>query len=80
MRLAAHLGPANLAEIVAEIQSLLWQTPDAAGNLVWDLDKEWDAETVEYIAAILEDHGLRPGPRTEPELPAPAAIVPRGTS
>jgi hypothetical protein len=26
----------------------------------WDLEKVWDFDTLEYIAGVLEQHGLQP--------------------
>ena len=40
---------------VEGIRSILWETPGG-----WDPGKEWDSETIEYVAGVLEDLGLRP--------------------
>lgn len=54
-QLPAHV----LAEIVSQIQQLLWLDTDPSGDF-WNGDKEWDCETIESIAAVLYEHGLRP--------------------
>ena len=52
---------AQLAEIVADVQAILWQEshmrpddPRQYGNY-WNLAKEWADETVEEIADLLDD-------------------------
>jgi hypothetical protein len=59
MNLPSQLPVEVLEEIVTEIQRLLWLDMSAEGEF-WNANKEWDAETLEYIAAVLQDHGLRP--------------------
>jgi len=55
------LTHAQLAEIVAHVQAILWQEsrmlpdfPREYGNY-WNPAKEWEAETVEEIADVLDD-------------------------
>jgi hypothetical protein len=88
-----------LAEIVSQIQQLLWldaagcgqspadcgRSPDRAtsGDFAgcgrspdratsgdfWNGEKEWDGETLESVAAVLEKYGLRPeGEEVEPTV------------
>ena len=55
------LTHAQLAEIVAHVQAILWQEsrmlPDFPREYsnYWNPGKEWDAETVEEIADLLDD-------------------------
>ena len=55
------LTHAQLAEIVADVQAILWQEsrmlPDFPREYgqYWNPAKEWDAETVEQIADVLDD-------------------------
>jgi hypothetical protein len=55
------LTRAQLAEIVADVQAILWQEsrmlPDDPRQYgqYWNPAKEWDAETVEEIADVLDD-------------------------
>ena len=42
-------------DAINQIRSILWRTADQ-----WDADKEWDSETLEYVAGVLEDLGLKP--------------------
>ena len=51
----------ELADIVADVQAILWQEsrmlpdfPREYGNY-WNPAKEWDAETLEEIADVLDD-------------------------
>ena len=55
------LTHAQLAEIVADVQAILWQEsrmlpdfPREYGNY-WNPAKEWEPETVEEIADVLDD-------------------------
>src|SRR5262245_26293424 len=57
--LGTQLPADVLAEIVSQIQQLLWLDADASGDC-WNGDKEWDCETLESVAAVLAEHGLRP--------------------
>ncbi|MBI3408782.1 MAG: hypothetical protein HY040_10535 [Planctomycetes bacterium] len=59
MKLPSELSVAAMAAIISEIQKILWLDATTAGE-VWNVDKEWDSETVERVAAVLEEHGLRP--------------------
>jgi len=60
------LTHAQLAEIVADVHAILWQEsrmlPDDPRQLgqYWNPAKEWDAETVEEIADVLDTFDLRP--------------------
>jgi hypothetical protein len=53
------LSRAELEEIVGQIQGLLWLDL-VADEETWNPDKEWNRETLEYVAGVLEDAGLRP--------------------
>jgi len=63
MKVPSQLPVEVIEEIVTEIQMLLWLDMSTEGNF-WNAKKEWNAETVEYIAAVLQDHGLRPNEST----------------
>jgi len=61
------LTHAQLAAIVADVQAILWQEsrpipdfPREYGDY-WSPAKEWEAETVEEIADVLEAARLHPG-------------------
>ena len=72
MKLPNQLSTAEMEQIIGSIQKLLWLDLTKEGDC-WEPDKEWDCETLEYVAAVLEDHGLRPD-----ELDAePTVIVDR---
>ena len=58
MRLAQDLNHEELVSVVSQIQSILYA--DYADVDVWNPNKEWDSETLEYVAAVLEDFGLVP--------------------
>jgi hypothetical protein len=63
------LSDAECREIVRQIQSILWF--DYSGQeqtFIWNPDKEWDCETIEYVSGVLEDAGLKPA---DP-IPSPA--------
>ena len=49
----------QLRDIVEGIRDILWLDIDEGGD-VFNPDKEWDSETIEYVAGTLEDAGLRP--------------------
>ena len=49
----------TLSEIVRNIQQLLWLDTDESGDY-WNADKEWNVETIEHVAQVLIDEGLRP--------------------
>ena len=61
MRDPRALTHAQLAEIVADVQAILWQEsrmlPDDPRQYgeYWNPAKEWEAETVEEIADVLSD-------------------------
>ena len=42
-------------DAIDQIRSILWNSADD-----WTPDKEWDSETIEHIARILDDLGVRP--------------------
>src|SRR5262245_23302663 len=60
------LTQAQLAEIVADVQAILWQEsrmlPDFPREYgqYWNPAKEWDSETVEQIADVLDSFDLKP--------------------
>ena len=50
---AKDLSHDKLVAIVSDIQEALWLVEDR-----WDAFKEWDQDTLEEIAVILENAGL----------------------
>jgi hypothetical protein len=66
MRDPRTLNHAQLAAIVADVQAILWQEsrllpddPRQYGDY-WNPAKEWDTETVEEIADVLDAADLKP--------------------
>ena len=59
MKKASDLEREELIQIVDQIQSLLYLTTDTQGAF-WDRHKEWDSETIEYVASVLVDAGMAP--------------------
>jgi hypothetical protein len=53
------IAPNDLGDIVMQIQSILWQTYDGK-DFALSKDKQWDAETIEAVAGVLEDARLAP--------------------
>ena len=48
----------QLRDIVEGIRDILWLDIDSDRDF-YNPDKEWDCETIEYVAGTLEDAGLR---------------------
>jgi len=42
-------------DAIHQIRAILWMSADR-----WDANKQWDSETLEYVAGVLEDLGLKP--------------------
>ena len=57
---AEELAHEQLVALINALQSILWNEAGA-----WNADKTWDAETIESVAAVLEDAGLRPPPPSD---------------
>jgi hypothetical protein len=55
-----EIRPSRRAEILAEIQAILWWTGSESGNL--DPDKVWTPDTIDAIARVMTDAGLGPTP------------------
>jgi hypothetical protein len=49
----------QLRDIVEGIRDILWLDYDR-DRIVLNPEKEWDFETIEFVAGTLEDAGLRP--------------------
>ncbi len=47
----------QLRDIVEQIRQILWF--DFAEN-EFDPDREWEVDTIEYVAGVLEDSGVKP--------------------
>jgi hypothetical protein len=60
MKRAQELTHEQLVAIINDLQSILWKEGSA-----WNADKTWDAGTIESVAAVLEDAGLRPQPPSD---------------
>ncbi len=59
MKLVGQLPPKIKDEIISEIQKALWQNVGAVDGY-WDPDIVCDLSTIEDIAAVMEQYGLRP--------------------
>jgi hypothetical protein len=70
---AQELLPDQLCSIITEIQRLLWYSLSSDGKWVPEPDKEWDSETIEHVAGLLEQEGMKPewveNPKPPPEPP-----------
>jgi hypothetical protein len=60
MKQPSELTHEELVGVVEQIQQFLYEEINEEGRMVWNPDKEWDAETLEYVAAVLVDAGLSP--------------------
>jgi hypothetical protein len=64
----------ELIKMVDDIQEILWFDYDADGVSTAEPAKEWNAETIETVAALLIDAGMKPewvddpAPPTEPPM------------
>jgi hypothetical protein len=86
MKTPSELTRAQLENIVGQIQSILWLDPRTDR---FDPDRAWDTETIEWVSAVLEDAGLKPGTNSPaigavPESTSPGAkpegVVPEGNA
>jgi hypothetical protein len=59
MKTVRDLSEEKLASIVKQIQEILYLDEDDDGEF-WNPEKEWDAQTLEYIVAVLDDYELIP--------------------
>ena len=59
MKLATDVPSKVMRDMLAEIRRSLWLDTNANGDF-WNPDKEWSADTLQDIAGVLEQHGLRP--------------------
>ena len=59
MKSARDLPREQLVELVDHIQQVLYLDADAR-RMIWNPDKEWDADSVDSIAAAMADAGLKP--------------------
>jgi hypothetical protein len=51
------LDEQQLFDIVSQIQKILWYDDREER---WDSDREWNSQTIEWVAGVLEDYGLQP--------------------
>ena len=76
----------QLATIVADVQAILWQEsrllPDFPREYgaYWNPAKEWEAETVEEIADVLDAADLKPPDFMAVDLAAELAAAPSSTT
>lgn len=65
----SDLSRGEMIEIISEIQVQLWGDCDAPDGK-WDVKKEWDSETLDNVAAVLEERELCPreSPGDEPVI------------
>ena len=75
MKTPRELTRAQLEQIVAEIQAILWR--DARSG-AFDPEKEWSSETIEGVSGVIEGAGLKPGadPTADRTDADPAAPTP----
>src|SRR4051812_40227564 len=59
MKHARELSHEQLADLVDQVQQILYLSADTQG-MTWDPNKEWDVESLEAVAGVLEDAGLKP--------------------
>jgi len=59
MRFPADLPRETMEQMLSQIQMLLWLETDGQADF-WNPEKQWDSETLEFIAAVLEEQELRP--------------------
>jgi len=59
MRPLSDLSREEMIEIVTEIQVQLWGDCEVPGGR-WNANKEWDRETLDNVAAVLEERELCP--------------------
>jgi hypothetical protein len=84
MKHARDLSREQLVRIVDHVQQVLYLTANGQ-EMTWNPDKEWDCETIEYVAEAMIDAGLKPEeemPRTpmlatDPTPVNPAVPIPR---
>jgi hypothetical protein len=77
MRSPADLSRETMEQILSQIQILLWHDTNAQGDF-WNPEKEWDSETLEFIAGVLEEQELRPR-EPLPDLAPDRIIYGRGS-
>jgi hypothetical protein len=66
MTMPRNLTWQQLVDVVNHIRDILWL--DVRGSREWlNPDKTWDAETLEMVAGVLEDVGLKPPATAENE-------------
>jgi len=65
MKDPSKLSKKKLEEIARSIQYILWGDGDEKG-MVFDPNKEWDVDFVEYIEQTLSSSGLKPTKRFRP--------------
>jgi len=49
----------QLEDLAGNIQAILYLDMEPEGD-TWDPEKEWDEETIEMVASILNKHGMIP--------------------
>lgn len=65
------LNRQELIDTLADVFEALYLDCDAEGQFVWNPDREWDACTVDEVAAVLHRHGLVLLDRPVESKPAP---------
>lgn len=64
MKQSSDLTRDHLETIVEQIRDILW-LDSISGQL--DPERAWNSETIEWVAGVLEDAGLKPDPIPLPE-------------
>jgi hypothetical protein len=54
----SDLPQATLVHLVEQIQYLLYREVSLQGVEVWNSEKEWDSETLDYLAEVLREAEL----------------------
>ena len=77
MKHARDLTHEQLVSMVDQVQQILYLNANAQG-MIWDPNKEWDCETIEYVAAAFNDAGLKPEHRMprQPLAVDPSSVNP----
>jgi len=67
MKLAQDLTKSELADLVTQLQEILFLQPTEPARNGWEPEKEWNSETFESIGGLMADFNLRPEQRAAAE-------------
>ena len=54
------LRKAELVDCVDRIQRVMYIAEDEEGHAIWSLDAEWDSDTIDDVATVLQTFRLTP--------------------